>query len=126
MTYANAAAAYRENAILTASPEKIVVLLYEGAIRHLERTRLFLTDPKTTHSPQAGDSLGKALAIVAELRSALDHQVGGEISKNLERLYEFTEHQITQANLTRTAAPIESGLRVMRTLKEAWDVVVPK
>jgi|RhiMethySRZTD1v2_1073278.scaffolds.fasta_scaffold1154525_1 flagellar protein FliS len=125
MSYANAASAYRENAILTASAEKIVLLLYEGAIRHLERSRLFLSDPATVRSAQAGESIGRALAIVSELRASLDHNVGGEVSKSLERLYEFTEHQITQANISRTPAPLESGLRVMRTLKEAWDVVIP-
>ncbi len=125
MSYANAAATYRQNAILTASPEKIVKLLYEGAIRHLERSRLYLTDQKTTHSPQAGEALGRALSIIGELRSSLDHKVGGEISQNLDRLYEFSEFQITQANLTRTPQPIEQTLQVMRTLKEAWDAVVP-
>jgi flagellar protein FliS len=125
MSYTNVAATYRENAILTASKEKVVKLLYEGAIRHLERGRLFLSDPKTTQSAQAGESLGKALSIVGELRSVLDHQVGGEISRNLDRLYEFSEFQITEANVSRTPQPIERSLRVLRTLKEAWDAVVP-
>ena len=125
MSYANAAAAYRQNSILTASPEKVLKLLYEGAIRHLERSRLFLADPKTSHSSEAGESIGRALSIVGELRTALDHKIGGEVSKKLEQLYEFTEHQITQANLTRTSTPLESSLRVMRTLKEAWDAVIP-
>ena len=125
MSQANAAATYRQNAILTASKEKIVKLLYEGAIRNLERGRLFLSDPKTTHGAQAGEALGNALSIVAELRSVLDHQVGGQISKDLDRLYEFSEHQITQANVTRTPQPVEHTLKVLRTLKESWDVVVP-
>src|SRR5437868_492416 len=101
MSYANAAATYRQNAVLTATPEKIVKLLYEGAIRHLERGRLFLSDPKTTHSAQAGEALGRALSIVAELRNTLDHKVGGEIASNLDRLYEYSEYQITQANISR-------------------------
>jgi flagellar secretion chaperone FliS len=125
MSYTSVAATYRENAVLTASKEKVVKLLYEGAIRHLERSRLFLSDPKTTQSAQAGESLGKALSIVGELRSVLDHQVGGEISRNLDRLYEFSEAQITEANVSRTPQPIERSLSVLRTLKEAWDAVVP-
>lgn len=125
MSYANAAATYRQNSILTASPEKLVKLLYEGAIRHMERSRLYLADPKTSHGREAGESIGRALAIVCELRTALDHKVGGEISRDLERLYEFTENQITQANVSRTPAPMEASLRVMRTLKEAWDAVIP-
>ena len=85
MNYPNAAATYRQNAILTSSPEKIVKLLYEGAIRHLERSRIALSDPKTTHSAVAGESLSKAHGIIGELRSSLDHQVGGDIAANLDR-----------------------------------------
>ena len=47
MSYANAASAYRENAVLTASPEKLVKMLYDGAIRHMERSRIALADPIT-------------------------------------------------------------------------------
>src|SRR5690349_5009994 len=118
MSYATAAAAYRQNAILTASPAKLVKLLYEGAIRHLERSRLALSDPKTTLSAPAGESLGKALSIVAELRTALNMQAGGEIAKNLEQLYEFSLDQISTANITRTVRPVENTLRVLRALKE--------
>ena len=79
MSYADAAAAYRRNAILTASPEKIVKLLYDGAIQNLERSRIGLSDPSTSHSAEVGIALGKALSIIGELRTALDHDVGGEI-----------------------------------------------
>ena len=125
MSYATAAAAYRENAILTSSPAKLVKLLYEGAIRHLERSRVALSDPKTTHSAQAGESLGKAMSIIGELRSALDLRAGGDIAKNLEQLYEFSLDQISHANITRTPRPVESTLRVLRALKEGWDGIVP-
>ncbi|MEM7199166.1 MAG: flagellar export chaperone FliS [Planctomycetota bacterium] len=125
MTQATAAAQYRRNAILTASPEKLVKLLYEGAIRHLERGRAALADPKTSHSADASESLSKAYAIVSELRTALDHDASREIAGNLDRLYEFTLQQITQANLDRAPPPLEHGLQVMRTLKEGWDAVLP-
>ena len=125
MTYATAAAVYRRNAILTASPEKIVQMLYEGAIRHLERSHTALRDPAMTHSPEVGESLGKAIGIVGELRSSLDHEAGGELAANLDRLYEFSLEQISQANLSRNAEPVENSLRVLRTLKEGWDGIIP-
>lgn len=125
MSHATAAAAYRQNAILTAPPEKLVKLLYEGAIRHLERSRVALSDGKGVHSAQAGESLGKAFSIVAELRSCLNHEKGGELAQDLERLYEFTLDQISAANVTRTAKPVENSLRVIRALKEGWDGIVP-
>ena len=121
MSYADVAATYRRNAVLTASPEKLVQLLYEGAIRHLERSHLALQDPSTTHSAAVGESLSKAIGIVGELRTALDHKAGGEVSVNLDRLYEFILAQMSEANLGRTPKPLEAALKVLRTLKEGWD-----
>lgn len=125
MTTTKAADVYRRNAVLTASPEKLVVLLYEGAIRNMERCRLGLSDPATCRNAETGEALGKAYSIVGELRSTLDHEAGGEIAANLDRLYDFTLEQLHEANVTRTAAPVENGLRVMRTLKEGWDGILP-
>ncbi len=121
MSYADAAAAYRRNAILTASPEKVVKLLYDGAIQHLERSRIGLSSPKTRHGPEVGIALGKALSIIAELRSAVDHDAGGEIAQNLELLYQFSSDQISAANISRSPGPVDNALRILRTLKEAWD-----
>lgn len=125
MTYAQAAATYQRNAILTASPEKLVKLLYDGAIRNLERSRQGLTDPKTSHSAEVGMALGKAIGIVGELRASLDHAVGGQVAKDLDRLYEYSLDQLSQANVTRTPAGVTNSLQVLRTLKEGWDAVIP-
>ncbi len=125
MTYANAAEAYRRNAILTASPEKLIKLLYDGAIQNLERSRIGLADPSTSHSENVGICLGKAMSIICELRSSLNHEVGGDIARDLDSLYEFSVDQITEANVTRTARPVETTLTVLRTLKEGWDGIIP-
>ena len=125
MKYADAAAAYRQNAILTASPEKIIKLLYDGVIGNLERSRIGLLDPQTSRSAEVGVALGKALGIIGELRAALNHEVGGDISQNLDMLYEFSSEQISEANVTRTAEPIDNTLQVLRTLKEGWDGILP-
>jgi len=124
MKNSNAASVYRQNSVLTASPEKVVKLLYDGAIRHMETCRSQLSDPGTSHIAATGESISKAFAIVSELRTSLDHQAGGEISGNLDRLYEFTLHQLSKANVERSAEPVERGLHVMRTLKEGWDGII--
>jgi flagellar protein FliS len=125
MTYAQAAATYQRNAILTASPEKLVKLLYDGAIKNLEKSRIGLVDSKTARSPEVGQALGKAMGILGELRASLDHAAGGEIAKDLDRLYEFALDQLSQANLTRTPNGAVNALQVMRTLKEGWDGIIP-
>jgi len=124
MTYAQAAATYQRNAVLTATPEKLVKMLYDGAIKHLEKSRIGLADQKTARSQEVGQSLSRAMGILGELRASLDHAAGGQIARDLDRLYEFGLDQLSQANLTRTATGVNNTLQVMRTLKEGWDGVI--
>jgi flagellin-specific chaperone FliS len=51
--------------------------------------------------------------------------VGGKLAEDLDRLYEFSIDQITQSNSTRTAIGVTNALKVIRTLKEGWDVAIP-
>ena len=124
MTYAQAAATYQRNSILTASPGKLVKMLYDGAIKNLEKSRIGLTDTKTSRSPEVGQSLSRAMGILGELRASLDHAAGGEIAKDLDRLYEYSLDQLSQANLMRTPTGVTNALQVMRTLKEGWDGII--
>lgn len=126
MSYARAAATYQHNAVMTASPEKIVKLLYEGAIKRLEQARVGLQAAQTARSPEVGAALSKAIGIIGELRACLDHDAGGDIARDLDALYEFALDQVSQSNLERTPDGVLAALDVLRTLKEAWDGIVPK
>jgi flagellar protein FliS len=114
-------AAYLQNNVMTASPVKLVKLLYEGALRHMEVARIELSSKETSSSAKAGESLGRSLAILGELRASLDMQAGAAISTDLDRLYEFAIHSISEANIHRDPKPLESSIKVVRTLKGAWD-----
>ncbi|HEX6812178.1 MAG TPA: flagellar export chaperone FliS [Planctomycetota bacterium] len=124
MAYAPVAIS-KHNVVLTASPEKLVRLLYDGAIKHLEKGRLGLADAKTARSAAVGRALSRAMGIIGELRASLDHAAGGQVSCDLDRLYEFSLDQLSQANLTRTTTGVDNALQVVRTLKEGWDGVLP-
>ena len=126
MTFHQAAANYRKNAILTAPPEKLVVLLYEGAIQNLEKARHVLRGGGDRYSPVVGEALGKALAIIGELRTSLDMTKGGEVATRLESLYQFITDHIMAANMNRDPEAIENSLTVLRTLKEGWDGILLK
>jgi flagellar protein FliS len=125
MSYAQAAATYQRNAVLTASPEKLVKMLYDGAIRNLEKSREGLSSPATSRTPEVNTSLSKSIGILGELRASLDIAVGGKIAQDLDRLYEFSIDQVTQSNSTRTAVGVTNALKIVRTLKEGWDVAIP-
>lgn len=121
MTYAQAAATYQRNAVMTAAPEKLIKMLYEGAIKNLEKSRAGLAAESTSRSPEVGLALSKAMGIIGELRASLDHAAGGDISRQLDQLYEFVLDQLSQANLQRSADSVNAAIEVMRTLKEGWD-----
>ena len=125
MPYPRTAVTSQHDAVLTASPEKLIKLLYDGAIAHLETSQAGLTDARTARSAGVGRSLSRAMGIIGELRASLDHAAGGEVSRDLDRLYEFALDQLSQANLARTPTGVNNALQVMCTLEEGWDGIIP-
>ncbi|HLU38105.1 MAG TPA: flagellar export chaperone FliS [Planctomycetota bacterium] len=119
-----AAAAYRRNAILTASPGKLVKMLYDAALANLDKAHREVSDAATRRGAAAGEAISKSYAIVGELRAALDFEVGGKIARDLDALYDYCLEQITAANAAREPQGLDNARRVLRTLKEAWDVVL--
>lgn len=108
---------YREMDITTASPETLVVRLYEGAIRN---ARSALAHQQAGRVAERGRAISRAVAIVSELSSALDMERGGEIARNLSGLYAFVNEQLVQANLEGRGDRIEDALRILDILAEAW------
>lgn len=111
---------YRQNDILTATPEMLVVKLFEGAIRS---TRLAQGLSEPTGVAERRRSLSKALAIVGELRASLDLERGGEIAANLDLLYGFVIDRLAEASLGSRDEPMADALRVLEPLNEAWQQV---
>ena len=108
---------YLETDIQSISAEKLLVLLYEKMADDLLRARGAIT---------AGDRIGMAdrvthsQQIIAELRSALDHAVGGEISQNLESLYDYLFLEHLEVLVDRDPRHIDNCLAVMTPLLAAW------
>jgi flagellar protein FliS len=109
--------------IRTASPEKLVVLLYEGALRQARRAR------DAHHEGKVGDrgaAISRALAIVAELQHSLDLESGGEIASNLRALYFFVTDRLLEANVTNRVGALDESIQVLETLNEAWVEIANK
>lgn len=107
---------------MTASKEKLVVLLYEAGIRELGRAATLLQEGQARS--QIGESLGKAFSLVSELKAALNIKEGGEIATNLDQLYTFIQGRISTANRERVAEPVLEAKKVMLELKEGWDGIL--
>lgn len=114
----NVAQAYREAAFENAPPIKIVTLLYEGAIRFLDRASA--ADP-AGHAGVFTQACSRADAIVDELRCSLDHGHDSTVSRDLERLYQFVQQEIARAVLEMRPEPLAAARRVMATLLEGWS-----
>src|SRR5919205_2314183 len=119
--YATAAQqAYRDSSVLTAPPERLVVMLYDGAHRFLFQA---------AHAMRSGDialtnnRMQRADAIIAELRSTLDHEKGGEIAGRLEAIYAFCQRHLLEARLKRDAERIEQVMKLLAELRDAWDQI---
>lgn len=126
MAYQNAYSAYQKNNVTTASQGRLVVLLYEGAVKNLTGAlNLFGADGKikTTDIEKFGKHLQKTQAIITELQVSLDMEKGGEIAKNLMSLYIFFNQEILNASINRDKEKIESVLKMMNDLLESWRTV---
>lgn len=110
-------ARYREMEIRTATPEMVIVKLYEGALRFIRAAR---AHQEAGHIAGRATSIAKALAIVNELQHSLNLERGGEIAHNLDALYFFVTDRLLEANLRGTIAPLDVATSILSTLNEAW------
>jgi flagellar secretion chaperone FliS len=117
--YAPAPNAYRESAVLTATPEQLVVMLYDGANRFLTQSAIAMRDGRVALS---GEKLRRAEAIIDELLATLDLSVG-EIAERLQALYLFFKEHLMAARLNQDASKVDEVARLMRELRSAWGQV---
>ncbi len=117
MSLSNPYAQYRQNSVETATPTRMVVMLYDGAIRFLGQAlpamRARLYDQQSLH-------IGKAQAIIAHLRDTLDFQAGGAVAGHLSSLYTSLFDALTDANIHDKPERVEEVITALRELREAW------
>jgi flagellar protein FliS len=114
---------YKQTSVTSASREKILLMLYEGAIKF---TKLGIKACEEKRIADRGMNIGRAFDIVMELNNTLDHRVGGDISKNLEQLYMFIMDEYTKANISGKAEHLQNALKILENLYGAWVGAVEK
>lgn len=112
---------YQKTAIQTSSKEELVLLLYNGAIKHTNNAVMCL---EKKNLPDASKNICRAQAIIVELLNALNFEVGGEIAKNLEYLYSVMVDNLTVANFEHLTEPLQVNLKILDKLKTAWEGVL--
>jgi flagellar protein FliS len=114
---------YKANAVQTASKEKLLLMLYEAAIKF---TKLAIKACEEKNISERGYNIGRAFDIVNELNSSLNHNIGGDLTRQLESLYMFITDQFVQANISGKAKPLQDALRILEVLNDGWVQAVEK
>jgi len=120
MSLSNPYAQYRQNSVETATPTRMVVMLYDGAIRFLCQA---LPAMRARQYDQQSLNIGKAQAIIAHLRDTLDFQQGGAVAVHLSGLYVGLFDALTDANIHDRPERVERAIEALRELRMAWAEV---
>jgi flagellar protein FliS len=114
-TYASPQA-YREAAVLTASPVQLVVMLYDGVARFLRQAEVAMAEENVGH---ANDRMQRAEAIIDELLRTLDKSAG-EVAERLEAIYVFCKRLMMEARLEKDPSKLAKVRSLMAELRESW------
>jgi flagellar secretion chaperone FliS len=123
MGYPNRSSLYKETSVFTASPTKLVAMLYEGAIRFLTRAA---DDIRNGDLVGKAESVSKAVAILQHLRFTLDTDKGQHVAQDLDRLYAYTLSRVLDGSTGLAAAPIEEAIKMLSDLLPAWEEIAAK
>jgi flagellar secretion chaperone FliS len=108
--------AYRDSAVLTASPEQLVVMLYDGAVRFLRQAEVAMKEGALLHS---FEKLSRGEAIIDELLATLNMDVG-EMSERLQAIYVFLKKTLIEGRIQRNPEKIAQVVALLVSLREAW------
>lgn len=107
-----------ESAVMSASQQQLVTMLFDGALSALIRARLFMQDGNLQGK---GTSLSKAINIIENgLKTGLDEDSRDELTKNLLALYAYMVRRLLQANLHNDVSAVEEVEGLMRNIADAW------
>jgi flagellar protein FliS len=110
-----------ETGVVAASPHKLIVMLFDGALVALNGA---LQSMRTGNIGEKGKSISKAIMIIdSGLRAALDKKAGGEIAEGLDALYEYMSARLLTANLNNDATILEEVQRLLTELRDAWNAI---
>lgn len=122
---ANPVSAYKETSVRTASGGKIVVMLYDEAIKQLDSS-IALMETGTKELDRVSNAILKAQDIITELTVSLDFDKGGEIAGKLFGLYRYFNDQLTEANMQKDASPLRKVRLFLADLRDAWVKILSK
>jgi len=112
--------AYQKNKYETASPHRLIQMLYEGALKNISGAIKALENKEINESHL---KILKAQDIISELLSSLNEEHGGTIATNLKNIYLYMLERLVQANIRKDNTPLLEVARLLQEIKSAWDQI---
>jgi flagellar protein FliS len=116
----NGIEAYQEAAIATQGKGRLIVLLYDGAIKFM---KLAVKELEAGNYEAKGQYIGRAQDVINELNAVLDTKAGGEIAANLRKLYCFMNGRLSEANTKCDPQMIREIITLMEDLNQSWKAI---
>lgn len=112
-----------EVAVETASPHKLILMLFDGAVAAINIAKFEMESGEVA---KKGASISKAIDIISNgLRASLDMEAGGELAGRLSALYEYMAQRLLFANLKNNTATLDEVLELLISLRSAWEQIAP-
>lgn len=115
----NAYQAYRNNTVLTSSPQELTLMLYNGAIKFCGQAKKAMEDKNV---PEAHRLITRAQDIIEELQITLDDKY--PVSEELDRIYDFILYQLAEANMAKEPEPLDVAIDLIRDLRDTWAQII--
>ncbi len=118
---ANPWLSYRQVATKTATPGQLVLMLFDGALRFLDKALVgFDLDDPLDSNLAINNNILKAQEILRELNMSLNMEKGGEFATTMRRLYNYYDLQLSQSNLQKDPSGVELVIRLLSVIRGAW------
>lgn len=111
---------YQRTSVETADRGELLLMLYRGAIRFLQRAIVAM---RAADVPTAHASLVRVQDVIEELRSSLNVEAG-DIATHLDRIYEYLQWRLVRANCEKDVAQAEEVLGILQGLLSTWETAV--
>ena len=114
---------YLRDAVLTASPEQLQLMLYDGCIRFSQQARdaIEQKDHETSY-----EKLTRAQHIIMEMQNGLNYDVNRELCERVASIYTFLYNKLVDACVNRDVSMIDDAVKVLRIERETWQILVDK
>jgi flagellar secretion chaperone FliS len=117
----NAAQEYLKARVMTATPEQLQLMLFDGALRFAEKAKQALEQKKFDQSYY---NISKAEKILLELNCSLKHDLAPELCKNLSAIYLFCYRKLVEANTTRSMEALDEAIGILKFQRETWVMLM--